>query len=88
MANKHEAERILTKINYCGGLIPCKCSVEYFTTNKVIVDLNKVNKKMSEDIVGIKNELEYKRSALESMIKKEADVKNMSWFEFRKWKRA
>lgn len=68
----------------------CGYSKTYLTDDEVVADFDKRNSELADEVKELKNQLDKKdEECKKKQEPKETtleDVKNMSWFEFRKWK--
>jgi|GEM_PF-3057827 len=66
-------------------------SKKYFTDNEIVEDFDKRNKALADEIKELKSQLEKKDEECKKKHEPKEmtleDVKNMSWREFKKWKR-
>ena len=88
---KKEVEENLTKskfaviTNHYGfGLYSNSLTTKYYTQDEVILDFENKNKKLKKEICELKSKLEIKESVEETI----DDLKNMSYWEFRKWRKS
>ena len=74
-----------------GGFISSGYCNKYYTNDEVVADFEKRNSELADEIKELKSQLEKKDEECKKKYEPKEitleDVKNMSWREFKKWKR-